>query len=165
MPAPLVVARRSSRALLHPLHALLLGFPIALFTTALVNDIAYLKTAEMQWSNFAAWAIVGALVVGAPVVLWAAIQAIRYRTVSRYRTTEVRGRAILYLILIAVMWIAGLINAFQHSRDAWSSVGVFGLLLSIVATVCALAAGWIGYSTVVAEDHAVDESVPEGDAR
>lgn len=165
MPAPSVATRRASRALLHPLHALLLGFPIALFTTALINDIAYLKTAQMQWSNFAAWTIVGALVVGAPVLLWAVIQAIRYRAVSRYRTTKVRGRAMLYFVLVAVMWIAGLINAFQHSRDAWSSVGVIGLILSIVATVCALAAGWIGYSTVAAEGYVVDGSTPEGDAR
>ncbi|MFN3537755.1 MAG: DUF2231 domain-containing protein, partial [Brevundimonas sp.] len=43
--------------MLHPLHAILLAFPIALFSFAVATDIAYLNTAEMQWSNFSAWSI------------------------------------------------------------------------------------------------------------
>ena len=125
------------RPLLHPAHAVLLAFPMALFPTALANDIAYLNTAEMQWSNFAAWAITGALILGAPVVLWALVDAIRRRG------TATGGRFGLYLVLTVVMWVAGLVNAFQHSRDAWSSVGVAGVLLSVVSSVCAIAAGWI----------------------
>jgi uncharacterized membrane protein len=126
---------------LHPLHALLLAFPIALFTTALAADIAYLNSAEMQWSNFAAWAITGALVIGAPVVLWAVLRlifAIRADTFLR---------RLLYLLLVVIMWGSGLVNAFQHSRDAWSSVGTLGLTLSIVSTFCALVAGWIAFSS------------------
>ena len=44
------------------------------------------------------------------------------------------------------MWLVGLINTFQHSRDGWSSVGTVGLILSLIATASALIAGWIGYS-------------------
>ena len=40
-----------SGAVIRPLHRLLLAFPVALFTFALFTDIAYLRTAEMQWSN------------------------------------------------------------------------------------------------------------------
>ena len=53
-----------SGAVIRPLHRLLLAFPIALFTFALFTDIAYLRTAEMQWSNFSAWSIALALVFG-----------------------------------------------------------------------------------------------------
>ncbi|RYD43761.1 MAG: hypothetical protein EOP63_08480 [Sphingomonadales bacterium] len=103
-------------------------------------EITYLKSAEMQWSNFSAWLIVGALVFGAPVLLWAAIGLFRSR-----RDPE-RTRALVYFLLLLVMWIAGLINAFKHSQDAWSSVGAAGVTLSIVSTLTALAAGWIAYS-------------------
>lgn len=125
---------------LHPLNALLLAFPIALFSTGLLSDITYLKSAEMQWSNFASWAITGALVLGAPVLLWAAI------SLFRHRSDQLRTRGLSYFILLLIMWIAGLINAFKHSQDAWSSVGTAGLLLSIVSTLAALVAGWIAYS-------------------
>lgn len=130
----------TSRQTIHPLHALLLAFPVALFTAALLSDIAYLKSAEIQWSNFSAWAITGALVVGAPVLLWAALGLFRHRRDPR------RIRALAYFLLILVMWIAGLINAFKHSQDAWSSVGTAGVALSIVSTLTALIAGWIAYS-------------------
>lgn len=124
--------------LLHPLHAILLAFPIALFSAALVSDITYLNTAEIQWTNFSAWLITGGLVFGAPVLLWALILLIRRGSTGGRDT-------LVYFLLVAVMWIAALINAFQHSRDAWSSVGTTGLILSIVSTLAALAAGWVGH--------------------
>ena len=55
--------------ILVPIHAILLSFPIALFSTAAMADVTYLNTAEIQWTNFAQWAITGALVFGAPVVV------------------------------------------------------------------------------------------------
>lgn len=124
----------------HPAHGLLLAFPIALFTSALVSDIAYLNTAEMQWSNFAAWLIAGALLFAAPVLLWAVIR------LWRRRQDRGRRRSLAYCLLLLVMCCAGLVNAFRHSMDAWSSVGTLGLILSIICTLAALAAGWLAYS-------------------
>ena len=45
--------------------------------------------------------------------------------------------------------MTGLLNAFKHSQDAWSSVGTFGLILSILSTLLALAAAAIAYSGVL----------------
>jgi uncharacterized membrane protein len=126
---------------LHPLHAILLAFPVALFPAAVASDITYLNTAVVQWSHFSAWLIAGGLLFGAPVVLWAIAGLIRPRAPG------LRGRALLYLVLVALMWVIGLVNAFKHSADAWSSVGTLGLVLSIVTAVLALVAGWIGYGT------------------
>lgn len=136
----MVTVRPGGSPPLNPLHAILLGFPIALFTGALASDITYLKSAEIQWTNFAQWLNAGALVFGGLVILLAIWRWVRARRLGG------RGMASAYLIVLAVMWVAGLINAFQHSRDGWSSVGTTGLVLSIVSTVLALVAGWIGYS-------------------
>lgn len=124
----------------HPLHAILLSFPIALFTGAIAADLAYLGTAEIQWTNFASWLISGALVVGGFLLVWALIDWLTglRRPASR--------RRLVYFLLVAAMWFVGLVNAFQHSRDAWSSVGVAGLTMSIVCAVLALVAGWIYFS-------------------
>lgn len=131
----------------HPLHAILLAFPIALFTAALVTDIAYWRTAEIQWTNFSAWLIVGALVGGGLVGLWALIDLV----LSARRGAL--GRGWIYVAMLALMWLLGLVNAFQHSRDAWSSVGVVGLTLSVLCTLLALAAGWIAYSGVLKTEY------------
>jgi uncharacterized membrane protein len=121
----------------HPLHAILLAFPVALFSSALLSDITYLNSAEMQWSNFSAWLITGGLIFGAPVLLWSAIALFR----GRKRPT--RTPVLAYFLLILVMWIAGLVNAFKHSQDAWSSVGTTGVTLSVLSTLAAIAAAWL----------------------
>lgn len=128
MVTPIVAPRR-----IHPVHGLLLAFPIALFPTALAADATYLGSAEMQWSNMASWAITGALLIGAPALAWAVLDAVRRRA------------AWPYPVLLGVAWLAGLVNAFHHSRDAWASVEVGGLLLSLVSAVAVLAAGWFAF--------------------
>ena len=125
---------------LHPLHAILLSFPIALFCAALASDIAYLNTAEIQWSNLSQWAIAAALVFGAPVVVWAIVDCVRGPDRGLWQAVT------LYLFLVAAMWVLGLINAFKHSQDAWSSVGTLGVILSLLCAALALAAGWVGHS-------------------
>lgn len=134
-PAPAATLHRRWRT--HPLHAILLAFPIALFTGALLADVTYLNSAEVQWTNFAAWLITFAEVFGGFAALWALIELVRYR---HDRSAQV------YFGCVAVMWLLGLVNAFQHSRDGWSSVGTGGLILSLACTALALVAGWIAYS-------------------
>ena len=38
-----------------PLHAILLGGTVSLFLGAMLSDIAYYQTHQIQWSNFASW--------------------------------------------------------------------------------------------------------------
>lgn len=124
---------------LHPVHAILLAFPLALFAAGLASDVAYLKTAVIQWSNFSSWLIAGACLFGGLVLVWALV-------VAAFPGRTTRSRALAYLGSVAVMWIAGLINAFQHSHDGWSAVGPTGLVLSLISTLAALIAAGIGYA-------------------
>jgi uncharacterized membrane protein len=131
--------RTGGLAALRGVHRLLLAFPTALFTSALVTDIAYLRTAEIQWTNFSAWLISGALVFGGVVGVLAILGLV-------FASAEQRKARLIYLGLLAAAWILGLVNAFKHSQDGWSSVGGFGLLLSVLSTVLILAAAFIVYS-------------------
>ena len=58
------------------LHRMLLAFPTALFPAALVTDIAYLRTAQLQWTNFSAWLIAGALVFTGVVLAWSLVDVL-----------------------------------------------------------------------------------------
>lgn len=144
----MIVGTRAENPVLYPLHAILLAFPIVLFVSAVVFDIAYLNTAEIQWSNFSAWMIAGAQFFGALVLVWAAVSAV----LARRRGGLVR--ALIYLAVLAMMWILGLINAFHHARDAWSSVGATGLTLSILCALLALIAGWVLHSDRISREAA-----------
>ena len=39
----------------HPLHPMLVPFPIVCFVGTLVTDIAYWATANVMWADFSAW--------------------------------------------------------------------------------------------------------------
>nr|WP_314434173.1 DUF2231 domain-containing protein [uncultured Brevundimonas sp.] len=129
-----------SGAVFRPLHGLLLAFPIALFTFALFTDIAYLNTAEIQWTNFSAWLITGALVFGGVAGVFSIVDLVLGLRRGGSR------RAIVHVIALALAWVLGLVNVFKHSQDGWSSVGALGVILSILCTVLVLFAGWAAYS-------------------
>lgn len=121
---------------LHPLHAMLLAFPLSLFVGALLSDLAYWSTYHIQWANFAAWLNAGGLLVGAFVLLWALVGLVRGRR---------RGRPLLYALLLLAMWVLGFLNALVHGRDAWAAMPA-GLYLSAIVAFLAVAAAFIGYS-------------------
>ena len=135
--------RRYSRPL-HPLHAIFLAFPLPLFLGALLSDLAYGSSYHVQWINFAAWLIAGGLLVGAFALLWALIGA--FRSKGPYA-----GRPIVYLVVLLVMWVLGFVNALVHGKDAWATMPA-GLYLSLIVTLLALVAAWIGYSGLHAEE-------------
>jgi uncharacterized membrane protein len=125
---------------INPLHAVLLGFPTSFFVAAFVSDITLLTTAEIQWSNFSSWLIAGGLLCGGFGIAWG------LASVLRRRGSAGRGKALLHLALLLLMWIVGFINALLHGRDAWYSVTATGAVLSAITALLALAAGWLAYT-------------------
>lgn len=123
---------------LHPLHAILLAFPLPLFLGALLSDLAYSKSFEVQWANFASWLNAGALLVGGFAVLWALIGLVRAGPARR-------RHAGFYFVALAAMWVLGLVNAFVHGKDAFAMMPE-ALYLSAIVALLALVAAWVGYS-------------------
>ncbi|WP_017356683.1 DUF2231 domain-containing protein [Stenotrophomonas sp.] len=120
---------------IHPLHAAVLGGVLPLFLGALLADYAYWSTYEIQWSNFASWLLIGAMVMASLALLCAVVGLARGR------------RRLGYLLVLVATWIVGFINALHHARDAWAIMPT-ALLLSAVATVLALVAAWIGFASL-----------------
>jgi len=123
---------------LHPLHAILLAFPLPLFAGALASDFAYRASFHIQWANFSSWLIVGGLVGGGFALLWSLINLFRRGPASK-------GRLAIYFFVLLIMWGLGFVNALVHAKDAWATMPE-GLYLSAITTLLALVAAWIGYS-------------------
>jgi uncharacterized membrane protein len=120
------------------LHAILLGFPFPLFLGALLADLAYWRSFQIQWANFASWLIAGALLMGGLALLWALVDAVRARPAWRMR-------ALLRFAVLLAMWGLGLVNAFVHAKDAYAIMPE-ALILSGVVTLLALVATWMGHA-------------------
>ncbi|MNM97334.1 hypothetical protein D3C81_1098360 [compost metagenome] len=122
-----------------PLHAILLAGTVPLFLGALLSDIAYFKSYQIQWSNFASWLIAGGLLFCGLTLLFALANLIRAERKG--------GRPTLYFLLLLVTWVLGLVNAFEHAKDAWAVMPA-GLVLSLIVTVLACVAAWLGMSNL-----------------
>ena len=123
---------------LHPIHSILLAGTIPLFIGGLLSDVAYFNTYQVQWKNFASWLIVGGLVFGGFALLWALIELPRVAT---------RGvQKVSLPLLLLVMWVLGLINAFVHAGDAWASMPG-GLIISIIVAALAIATSAFAFRT------------------
>lgn len=127
-----------------PLHALLLGGSITLFIAAMLSDMAYSSSYEIQWNNFASWLIAGALVLCALTVVWG--------FVNYFRTAGGRPRTIVYPVLMLITWVVGFFNALMHARDAYASMPT-GLVLSVIVVLLACVATWVGFSMPRTGDH------------
>ncbi|WP_017478732.1 DUF2231 domain-containing protein [Pseudomonas sp. PAMC 26793] len=122
-----------------PLHATLLAGTVPLFLGALLSDIAYYQTYQIQWSNFAAWLIAGGLVFCGLAWLFALANLLRAEPKA--------GRPTVYFLLLLVTWALGLVNAFEHAKDAWA-VMPSGLVLSAVVTLLACVTTWVGLTNL-----------------
>lgn len=127
----------TARMTLHPMHAVLLASTLPLFLGALLSDIAYYQSYQIQWSNFASWLIAGGLVFAGLALLCAIIGLFH---------AEGRGdRGAIYIVLLLATWIMGFINALIHARDAWATMPL-GLILSVIVLLLACAATAVRFS-------------------
>jgi uncharacterized membrane protein len=118
-----------------PIHAILLGGSVSLFLGALLSDIAYYQSYQIQWSNFASWLIAGALVFCGFAIVFALANLIRAKRKS--------GHPTIYFLLLVITWVLGLVNAFEHAKDAWAAMPS-GLVLSVIVSLLICVTAWIG---------------------
>ena len=129
---------------LHPIHAMLLAFPIPLVLGALLSDLAYSSSYQVQWTNFASWLVAGGLVFTGLALVWSLIDS--------FRADNRRGRSKWLLVgLLVVTFVVGFINALVHAKDAWAAMPA-GTILSVIVLVLAVASAWVGFSSQRAGD-------------
>ena len=128
------MATESHSRLLHPP---LIAAGAALLIGALVTDIFYSQTADMQWANFSVWLITAGLILA----LFAGLALVLDLVLGRAGAVSW-----VHLVALAGAALLSLLNVFVHSRDAWTSVVSQGLMLSVVVALCLVIIGWRGWS-------------------
>lgn len=126
----------------HPIHPMLVSFPIVCFVGTLVTDIAYWRSANLMWANFASWLVSAGVVMG---ILAAIAGMIDFLGDRRIRMATA---AWIHAIGNALALVLSIFNMFIHSRDGWNSVVPWGLTLSALVVLILLVTGWMGWSLV-----------------
>mgnify|MGYP002781076594 CR=1 FL=1 len=139
----------------HPLHPMLIPFPIVSFVGALVTDVMYLTTSEGGWATASNWLLGIGLVTAA---LAAATGMADYMGDDRVRKI---GAATRHMIANVVVVTIEAINLFVRLGDDTGGVPQLGLWLSIAATLILLYSGWLGGELVYRHRVGVQETRDE----
>ena len=117
----------------HPFHAAVLAGAFPLFLGALIADYAYWSSHQIEWSNFASWLLVGAMVLVSIALLCEVFALFR-----GYRNW-------IPLLVVAATWIVGFFDALHHGRDAWA-IMPGALWYSLIVSILSLVATWLAFS-------------------
>jgi uncharacterized membrane protein len=126
----------------HPMHPMLAPFPIVCFVGTLLTDIVYWRTADILWADMSDWLLTAGLLVSIFVVIAGLTDFLGDRRVRALRPAWIHG------IGNAVALVLAIVNAFVHTRDAYTSVVPTGLVLSALVVLILLVTGWNGWDMV-----------------
>jgi uncharacterized membrane protein len=151
----------------HPIHPMLVPFPIALWVFSLVADVIYLWRGNPVWKNWIAFyallaGIIGAAAAAVPgLVDWLSITD---RAVVKIANWHARLNVIALLVFIADLFLRTTTGA------RWIGGGLtIPLLLSVVGIVLITISGWLGGEMVYVHGVAVepqhDAGTPTGETR
>ena len=123
-----------------PIHPILVSFSAACFVGAFITDIVYWQTVAVIWETFSDWLITVGLILAGFAIIVFVIDFVR----GKHVRTLAWPHAIGYVIAV----LLSLINAFVHSRDAYTSVVPTGLTLSALVVLILLVSAWVGSALV-----------------
>lgn len=126
----------------HPIHPMLVPFPIACFVGTLLTDIAYWSTAQMMWADFSAWLVTVGVIMGILAAIAGLVDFLGDRLI------RAQAPAWPHVIGNLVALVLAIVNMLVHTRDAWTSVVPWGLILSAVVVLILLFTGWMGWAMV-----------------
>ena len=132
---------KGARLLGHPVHPILTDFPIALWSTSLLGDIAAAWLGQMAYREFAFWALALGLVIAAPTIVAGLID---YAAIPQGHPAITRATwHMAFMLGAATVYTCSLIahiDRFSSSRVAmWTSMGLSGAGLVLL-----MIGGWLG---------------------
>jgi uncharacterized membrane protein len=129
--------RTPARILGHPIHPMLIVFPLGLLATAIVFDIVFLSTRNPRWADVSFWMITCGLISGAVAAVFGFIDWLSIPAGTRANRIGMwhgLGNAMV-MTLFFVSWLA------RYDRPD-VTIGAFVLALS--GASLSLVTGWLG---------------------
>jgi uncharacterized membrane protein len=121
----------------HPIHPMLIPFPIVCFVGALVTDIVFLNNGDPGWAEASRWLLGIGLVMAA---LAAVAGLTDFMGDDRVRRL---GDAVKHMIANVTDVVLEIVNFVLRLKND-DAVGGIGVWLSLVAVLLLLYSGWMG---------------------
>ncbi|HEX2910858.1 MAG TPA: DUF2231 domain-containing protein [Chloroflexia bacterium] len=122
----------------HPLHQMLIVFPLGLLAAAVIFDIISLASGTTHWSEMAFYMIAAGIIGGLTAAVFGLIDWLGIPSHTRAKAVGLWHGAgnVVVVVLFAVSWL------LRYGNPA--SPGTLALLFSFVAVALALVTGWLG---------------------
>lgn len=135
----------------HPIHPMLIGFPIAFFVAALGCDIAFWQTANEGWAIASTWLLGAGLVMAALAAVAGIVDFLGDEQIRDISDAWRHGIGNVLLVLIQ------LYNWYSRYTGGAEAVIPTGLVLSLIVVLGLLYTGWKGWGMIYKHHVAVTD--------
>jgi uncharacterized membrane protein len=126
----------------HPIHPMLIPFPVAFLVATFVSDLIFLRTGNPGWATASLWLLGAALVMAA---LAAAAGLIDFFGDERIRDLSAAWHHMLGNVLAVLL---SLVNWYRRYAAADPGIPSGGVLISFIVVAILLYTGWRGWEMV-----------------
>lgn len=136
----------------HPLHPMVVPFPIAFLITAVATDMAFLLTADEFWLRLSLWLLGAGTFMGIVAGLIGAAELLIIRSIRR------RAAAWSHFVVAVMLLSVAFLNWFIRWSDPIEALLPWGFGLSVLGLLLVSVAGWLGGKLVFEERVGVKEA-------
>lgn len=122
----------------HPVHPMLIPFPIAFLPGGFAADLAFWGTTDPFWARVAVWLVGAGFVTG---VLAAAVGFVDFLTIDRARRHDAGW---IHLAGNAIVLVLAFVSLLLRVADVEGAVVPWGVVLTGLMTVGLIVTGWYG---------------------
>jgi uncharacterized membrane protein len=126
----------------HPVHPMLIPFPIAFFVSAFVCDIAFWRTTGAMWATASTWLLGAGLVMAALAAVMGLIDVLGDVQVRNLSDAWLHAGGNILAVIIE------LYNWYSRYTQGSAAVVPTGLVLSLIVVLILLFTGWKGWDMV-----------------
>jgi uncharacterized membrane protein len=126
----------------HPLHPMIIPFPIAFFVSAFVTDLVFLSNGDRNWAMASYWLLGAGLVTAALAALLGLTDFLGDRRIRALRP------AWLHMIGNVIAVLLEAVNFYLRWSQGREEAMSTGVVLSGVVVVLLLFNGWMGWELV-----------------
>ena len=138
----------------HPIHPMLIPFPIAFFVATFVADLVFWQTRADGWANATLWLLGAGLVMAALAAIMGLIDVLGDEQIRNLNDAWLHAGGNVFAVVVELYnWYA----RYAHGSEA---IMPTGLLLSFLVVVTLLFTGWKGWEMVYRHRVGVSNSAP-----
>jgi len=138
----------------HPIHPMLIPFPIACFVLAFLSDLAFWRTSTDFWANASLWLLGIGLIMAALAAAMGLTDALGDVRIRNLTDAWLHAGGNIVAVVIE------LYNWYSRYEHGTAAIVPTGLVLSLVVVLILLFTGWKGWEMVYRHRVGVtDESV------